>query len=528
MDFRYFFSLFLRRLPWFLVIVILCSAVGITLARILPTVYVAQARLVVESEQIPGNLAASTVEMQAIEQLQIIQQRILTRDTLIEMANRLRIYSTDDPSAPQTRNADEIVADLRERVRIVTTGGEVRRGAVQATFVSVSFEAPSPTLAAAVANEVVTLILREDVQMRTGVARQTLEFFDQEATRLESELAQRSAAILEFKQANQDALPDSLDFRRAQQAAGQERLLQFDRAIAEITDRRARLVTLHDATGDVDATLNPRQLTPEQQRLRNLKDELAASLSILSPENPKVKLLQAQIDGLERIVAGQSAAGRLGPEGQALTPFEIQLADMDGQIKFLQDQQELVRKEMAELKESIEATPGNAIALQTLERDYENTRQQYDRAVANKARAETGDMIEALSKGRKISVIEQAVAPREPDRPNRPAIAAAGVGGGVALGFGMIVLLELLRSGIQRPVDLTSKLGITPFATLPYIQTRQEVRMRRYRLAGTFAVILAILGIGLWALTIYMPLDQLILTIQTRLGLDLPALKTVV
>ena len=66
------------------------------------------------------------------------------------------------------------------------------------------------------------------------------------------------------------------------------------------------------------------------------------------------------------------------------------------------------------MRASIEATPGNAIALDTLERDYANTRTQYDQAVANRARAETGDLIEALAKGQRISVIEQAIAPREP------------------------------------------------------------------------------------------------------------------
>jgi uncharacterized protein involved in exopolysaccharide biosynthesis len=83
MDLKFYFSLFLRRLPWFLLLLALGSAIGITLARVLPPVYVAQARLVVESEQIPDSLAASTVQTKATEQLQIIQQRILTRATLI-------------------------------------------------------------------------------------------------------------------------------------------------------------------------------------------------------------------------------------------------------------------------------------------------------------------------------------------------------------------------------------------------------------------------------------------------------------
>ena len=61
MDLRFYATLFLRRLHWFILVVILCSAIGITLARMLPTVYSAEARLVVESEQIPDELAASTV-----------------------------------------------------------------------------------------------------------------------------------------------------------------------------------------------------------------------------------------------------------------------------------------------------------------------------------------------------------------------------------------------------------------------------------------------------------------------------------
>jgi uncharacterized protein involved in exopolysaccharide biosynthesis len=90
---KFYFSLFLRRLHYFLIVLTLGTVVGLTLAWMLPPVYMAEARLVVESEQIPGELAASTVQIAATEQLQIIQQRILTRDTLIEMANRLQIYA---------------------------------------------------------------------------------------------------------------------------------------------------------------------------------------------------------------------------------------------------------------------------------------------------------------------------------------------------------------------------------------------------------------------------------------------------
>ena len=511
MDFRFYVSLFLRRFHWFALVAILFSAAGITLARLLPTVYVAEAKLVVESEQIPDELAASTVRTEATEQLQIIQQRILTRDTLLEMANRLQIYAALPGEQPKALDADELVADMRARISIVTTGGTVARGPAQATLVAVSFEAPTAALAAAVTNDVVTLILKEDIEMRTGSARQTLQFFEQEVARLDKELAERGAAILSFKEANKDALPDSLEFRRTQQAAGQERLLQQQRDEAELNDRRTRLVRLHDASGSVADATPVQQQTPEQQKLRALQDEMSAGLAVLSPTNPKIKLLASQIASLEKIIASQTPTGGLDAQGEEMSAYDIQLAEMDGQLAFMADQKAEILATMQALQTSIEATPGNAIALDTLQRDYEGVRTQYDQAIANKARAETGDTIEVMARGQRISVIEQAVAPRDPARPNRPVIAAGGVFGGIALGFALVALIEFLTAGIRRPADLTAKLGITVFATLPYLKTDREVRNRRLRSITTIMAVVAVVAGILWAVnTYYVPLDLLL------------------
>lgn len=516
MDFRFYLSLFLRRLHWFLLMAVLCAAIGITLARVLPTVYIGEATLVVESEQIPDSLAASTVQTQATEQLEIIQQRILARDTLVEMANRLQIYGPASGQRSRPMDADELVADLRARISIVTSGGPVVRGPTQATLVKVSFEAPTAALAAAVTNDVVTLILKTDVEMRTGAARQTLDFFQQDVTRLDKDLADRGAAIVRFKEAHKTALPDSLEFRRNQQAIAQERLLQVQRDEADLRDRRDRLVHLHEAAGGADdLSATSGKQTPEQKQLAQLTEQLNGLLVVLSPENPKIKLLQTQIAGVQKVVAAQG-----GGDGQQLSAYDVQLSDLEGQLASLTMQQTQIEAQMQTLQTAIEATPSNAIALDALQRDYDNVRAQYDQAVANRARAETGDTIEAMSKGQRISVIEQAVAPKDPARPNRPVIAAAGVGGGIVLGFALVALLTFLSTGIRRPVDLTAKLGITVFATLPYLQTAREIRRRRLRRLAIVAAVLVVVAALLWAVnTYYMPLDLLMDQLVQRLSL---------
>ena len=522
LDLRFYAALFLRRIHYFLILLALGAAIGITLAIVLPPVYRAEALLIVESQQIPDELAATTVQTETTEQLQIIQQRILTRESLLEMANRLAIYAPRPGEVAERRPADEIVADMRDRIVIATSGGASTRGPVQATIVRVSFEAPTAMMSATVTNEVVTLILQENVEIRTSVAGQTLEFFTETVARLDQELATRGAEILAFQERNLEALPDSLEFRRQQQSAAQERLAQVEREEDILRDRRDRLVSLYENTGDIGGLNTPLSTqTPEQRQLQSLKDELNTLLAVLSPENPRVKVMQAQVAALEKTVAAQVAAGaQMTDTGVPLTAYEIQLADLDGQLDFLAAQKRQIKSTMDALRVSIEATPGNAITLDTLQRDYANLRAQYDQAVTNRARAETGDTIEALAKGQRISVIEQAVAPRAPERPNRTLLAAGGVGAGFFLGLAAVVLREVFSSAVRRPVDLTRGLGITPFGTVPLIRTRWEVVRRQTIIFAGFAVAIVMIPALLWIIHVQvMPLNDVLDRIMERVGL---------
>ena len=466
MDLRFYFSRFLRQVHWFLLVVILVAGAGFVLARVLPTVYVASALMVVESEQIPDALARSTVQTQAGEQLQIIEQRILARDKLLDVANRLRVYDVIRSGADRPLTAGEIVEDMRSRVEINTTFDRGGASGVQATLMRVSFDAPNAQMAAAVTNELVTLILSEDVAMRTVVARQTLEFFQQEVERLEQALAEQSAAILAFKEKNLSALPDSLEFRRE-----------------ELTRLEARLAELEREEGAVAEQID---------RLTRLRGSSQASSE------------------------GEVTAGTTG----GVTTRDIRRDDLTSQLGFITAERARLETRVLELTTSISQTPGNAVLLEVLERDYSNIRSQYDQAVANRAKAETGETIEALSKGQRITVIEQAVAPDEPEKPNRPKIMAAGLGAGIIAGLGLVAVLEFLRGAIRRPADLTAALGITPIASLPYVATVAERRRNRFLAIGAVIGLFVLIGLGLWLVHVQvMPLDLVWEKVRARLPL---------
>lgn len=496
-DFKFLFSLFLRRLHYFLIIALAVAALGVTVAYTLPPSYSARATLLVESPQIPGDMAESTVRAGTDEVLQIIAQRIQTRATLLEIAREFEVYS-DRPNI----SADDIVNDMRNRIGIDLPQ---RRDA--ASFVYVSFRSDSGRLSAQVANDLVTRILDENRRLRTSVTGQTLEFFKQEVARLDQEMAEQGAKILEFKKNNQGALPDSLDFRRSRQASVQERVLQMERELSALRDRRARLTDLYERTGEV--VTDTEDLSPEESRLQELKNQLASALVLYSDQNPRVKALRAQVEAAEEIVMEQRR--RKGEGTEALSAYEIQLADLDAQMEYIIEEKASLVEELNALEESIDATPQNAIALGTLERDYENLQVQYQQATRDLATARTGDQIEAQSRGQRIAVVEQATVPRAPTSPPRKKIAAAGVAGGIGLGLAFVVLIEMLNRSVRRPVDLTNRLGITPFVSIPYIRTRRQTAIRRTIIITALIIVTVGIPVGLYLVhLLYLPMDLLI------------------
>lgn len=511
---KYYFSLFLRRLPYFLVVATILSAVSVTVALSLPPAYVSRMQLIVESPQIPDELAPSTVRTPPLEQLQVMEQKLLTRGNLLDIARRLEVL----PDLGQM-NPDQIVAAMRSRTDIRLDSG---RNALP--LMTITFEAPTARSTAAVLNEYLTLIQQEDSDFRRGRSGETLEFFVQEVQRLSALLDQQGARILEFKQANTSALPDSLEFRLSQQALLQERSGQLERDIAALQRQREQLVQLFEQTGRVATVGTGVPLSPNEQRLIELQDELDQALAVYSPENPRVTLLKARVEQIKSSIANAApsldAASSDDPaESSSPTPLDIQLIEVDSRIAVLSEQNADLKTRLVSINENIERTPEIAITLDELERKYAGIQAQYNQAEDRLSRAQTGDRIETRSRGQRISVIEQPAVPSQPTKPNRMLIAGGGTVFGILAGLALIVLLEVMNTTARRPEDLVKRFGITPFTTIPYIRTRQQTFFQRsLKLLLIFAILTGIPA-AIYAVHIYyLPLDLIADKVMNKLG----------
>lgn len=513
LDLNFYRALVLRRLPVMILFFLLFSGVGLVTAVKLPDEYSTSARLLLESPQIPVSMIPTTVQTGAAEQLEIIEQRLMTRSNLIEIANKFNVFPDIRSIEPDT-----IVDRMRNATKIQRRTG----GLNGATLMTISFKGRSPKVVADVVNEYVTLVLQENAKFRVTRAENTLEFFRQEVDRLGADLSRKSAEIAEFKSENAEALPQDRAFRVAQESRLQDRLENLendlDRAQQHLNNLQLRFSVAPKEQVVEDNNLE-RQLLVLQAEVDRLRQTYAEN-------NPRIIRLKNRIEQLESVIAAQKSNAETDPpantdditEDQALR--EIALSEAKTRIETLQTQIESTKEALKETQESISKTTANTLTLEALERDLERIQARYDSAVANFNSAQVSERVEATAQGERMIVIESANTPQVPSGPNRLGIAAVGVFFGLALAIGYFVLLEALNRTIRRPAELVDIFDTVPMATIPYLESPMRRRFRRTSMIVATLAVLVGVPLGLWYVdTTYMPLEIIVQKSMSKLGL---------
>lgn len=486
--------------------------VGYVVAYSLPSVYVATATILVESQQIPASLAQSTVTANADERIQVIKQRLMTRDNLLGVARKYSLYA-DDPS----KSPSDIVDLLRKATEIqrLDVGNRGGSGAANSIGFTIAFENRDPSAAAGVANELVTSILEQNILARTARAAQTSKFFDQQVAQLEKELGDQEAKIIDFKNKNQASLPETLVSRQAI-------LGQLQAQASEIRGRVTTLESQRDFLASQEGpVLDGGNKAPEAE-LAQLRNQLVQLRAVFSDTHPEVRAVAARIAAMEKALLAPAAPSPNAPKDQRPGsnggPNATRIADINNQIEVLTKQLADIEKRSSALDQSIQRTPEIEVALNVLMRDYGTLQNQFKVAQDKALQATTGEQLEADRQAERFDVLERAVVPSQPAKPDRfRLVAAAGFVAGIA-SLGMAAIAELLDKSIRTSADLESQLGIRALAGIPYVETRTEQwRRRRRRLlvptGGILVLVIAVVVVHYYI----MPLDVLFTRIMSRL-----------
>ena len=174
-----------RRRCAFAVCALLVLAVAVALALLLPSRYRSQATILIEQQEIPQEMVRSTVTSFADQRIQLISQRVMTSANLLEVMRRYDLFDEER----RTLGTEHVVELMRDSIEFSMVSAEVvdpRSGRpTEATIAfTVAFESDTPRRAQAVANELASLYLNENLKTRTRLAADASDFLAEESQRL--------------------------------------------------------------------------------------------------------------------------------------------------------------------------------------------------------------------------------------------------------------------------------------------------------------------------------------------------------
>ncbi len=210
LNFSYYTDVLKRRFFYFLLPFGLISVLGLYLAALQKPNYLSEGKILVESQVIAPDLVKPVVTATASERIQLIQQRVFTRERLLSIANKFGLF-------PQR---SEILELMRKSTQIKPTDveGQPRQGTPSIAF-TVSFEYENPEVAMRVANEFVTLIVDEDARSRTSRATEAVKILTGETKDIEDKLESAQMQILEIARRPRDAVSEIPEQQKSQLTA---------------------------------------------------------------------------------------------------------------------------------------------------------------------------------------------------------------------------------------------------------------------------------------------------------------------
>ncbi len=523
-----YLSILRRRWYWLVFPTLLFLGITVAVALLMPPIYQAKATILVESQQIPQDLVASTVTSYAEERIQVIKQRVMTRENLMKIADKYQIFQMEG-SPP---SVSEKTAALRELIGVdlvsVGQSGKRSRDNKHALAFTLSFDHRNPQIAQKVANELVTLFLNENLETRTLRATETSEFLAREAEKLKRDLEKTENLIAEYKVTNRDALPEHLSINEEKLQRAKDRINDLTR---ELKSHQEQLNFLEIELASVgsksagDGGVSLVGLGPEQQ-LAQLEAQLADKSLTYGSAHPEIRKLKRKIAAVRKKLAANPAQQQGDHTEQpavATNPAQLmvqaKIASVKSSISSLNQQRQTLDKTIEALEERIIRTPEVERGFKSLSRDYENMMAKYKELRAKMEEAKLSLSMEEQSKAERFSIIETPILPEKPVKPNRGKILMIGAILSLGAGFGLIFGREMFDQSIWGQYQLASVLRAMPLVSIPYIETEEDVRRRKRRIkailiAAAISMVVSLLALHLF----YKPLDMIWLTILSRIS----------
>jgi hypothetical protein len=177
-----------------------------------------------------------------------------------------------------------------------------------------------------------------------------------------------------------------------------------------------------------------------------------------------------------------------------------------------------LKTQLAALEKLVAQSTEAETGLDALQNQRATIQRQLDGATEKLSAARLGESLERAQFSERLEVLEQAIVPQKPFKPNRRKLLTLAFALALAAGVGCVVLIEMLDTSIRSAREVYAVAAPSLVQGIPYIATRKELARQRNQLLYGAAALAAALLAGLIVMHLFVrPLDQLWGVLLSRL-----------
>ena len=460
------YAAILKKRWWIIAIpTLLLPILAYAASFLVPPQYLSQTLVLIEQQKVGQEIVKPVIEEDLGGRLASMKEQILSRSRLQPILERFNLFGT------QRMTMDDRIDQMRKNIDIKPIHSEMAHGL---PGFYISYKASEARTAQVVCEEITSMFVSENLRARAANAEGTTQFLKGQLADAKRSLDEQDAKLAKFQQEYAGKLP-------GQEEPNMNMLTSLNTQLEASTQQLARMEQDKSYEEAMLAQQSREVQIPEQGRaapaaqsaeLQQLLTQEADLTSRYTDDYPDVVSVRRKIKELKQEMAkapppAPAATTPTAPRNEPLSLQQLRasIRAIDQGIIQKRQAQAAIQSQIHLYQDRISSSPLVQEQFQSLTRDSQTERQAYDDLLRKMNDSKMATDLEHQQQGEQFKVMDEANLPDSPYFPKRGLFGGAGVALGLALGLGIVALLE------YRDTALRSERDIWAFTKLPTLAT---------------------------------------------------------
>jgi protein tyrosine kinase modulator len=448
--------------------------------------YTSQSTVLMESQKVPETMVQPLAAEDWVERMATLTPRVQSQSVLQPLVERLY------PGMSHQEVVDKM-DDIRTNMSVTPAAdpsqisGTIKRkpgaGAETQAF-NVNYTASTAREAQQLCSELTALLISENLRVVQDAASGTSDVLAKGIEDAKRNLDDMDAKLAAFKKQYVGQLPgdeeNNLKILMGLNSQLEANTQTLNRAQQDKAYTESMLASQLSAWRSTQSS-NPQTL---QKQLSDLQSQLLDLQARYTNDHPDVIKTKADIAEVRKKLAeaDKAAADAGNTENDKISANEppeirqmrVQVHQYADLIAAATRDQKHLQQEIGAYQGKVSLSPAVEEQYKELTRDYDNANKAYQDLLANKSKADLTVKMNNQSQGESMVQLIPASMPDLPSFPNIWIFLGGGLGAGLALGFGLVMWLELRDKSIRNEADAEAALELPMLVAIPWIAAEGE------------------------------------------------------